>query len=58
MHPATNTGALQVTSISMANVKRCFILSTAAHRPNWRVAYHSFTGWRWRCSMVDGVWLV
>ena len=33
----------QVTSVSVANVKQCFISSTAAHSSSWMVAYHSFT---------------
>ena len=44
VHPATKRGALQqVTSVSVANVKRRFTSSTAAHRPSWSVTYHSFT---------------
>jgi len=54
VHPATKSGALRlVTSISVANVKQCFISSTAAHSPSWRVAYHNFT---WLKMLLFNSW--
>ena len=38
VHPVKRSGALQQSICAVvSNAKRCHILSTAAHRPSWRV---------------------
>ena len=58
-HPATESGALQlVISVNVANVKQCFISSTAATDQAGGWPTTASLDWRCCCSMVDVIWIV